>query len=52
MGLEMVTGDEQEPRMPERNATVDQQKAHNIWLERALKVLHWLSICISNAMLM
>ena len=49
---DLVTGDEPEPRMPERNATADQQKAHKTWLERARKVLHWLSICISDAMVM
>ena len=38
--------------MPKRNATVDQQKAHKTWLERAQNVLHWLSICISDVMVM
>ena len=37
---DLVTGDELEPRIPKRNATIDHQKAHNTWLERARKVLH------------
>ena len=46
---DLVIGDEPEPRMLERNAA-DQQKAHKTWLERARKLLHWLSICILDAM--
>ena len=49
---DLVTCDEPKPRIPKRNATADQQKAHKTWLERARKVLHCLSICISDAMVM
>lgn len=42
----LVTSDEPDPRVPKRNTTTDQQKAHKTWLEKTRKVLHWLSIYI------
>lgn len=48
---DLISGDEAERDMPVRNPTHDQIKSHKAWLERA-SVLHWLSICISDAMVM
>ena len=48
---ELVTGAEAEPELPER-PTADQRRLHRAWTERARRVLHWLSLCISDAMVM
>lgn len=45
----LCTGDESESEMNDR-PTQDQRRAHKQWTERACKVLHWFSLCISDAM--
>lgn len=47
----MIMGADKEPVVPDINATAAQVQASKAWNEKSRKVLHWLSICMSNAMI-
>jgi hypothetical protein len=47
---EFITGDEIEPPLP-KNPTQQQIQANKTWDEKARKVLYWLSMSVSNSMI-
>ncbi len=47
---EFIIGDENEPPLPE-NPTQQQIQANKTWHEKARKVLYWLSMSVSNSMI-
>jgi hypothetical protein len=47
---EFITGDEKKPLLPE-NPTQQQLQANKTWHEKARKVLYWLSMSVSNSMI-
>jgi hypothetical protein len=47
---EFITGDKNEPLFP-KNPTQQQIQANKTWHEKARKVLYWLSISVSNSMI-
>ena len=47
---DIVTASDEEPHLPMQNAIMAQIKAYKEWHEKTHRVLHWLSVCISNAM--
>jgi len=47
---EFITGDEKEPPIPE-NPTQQQIQANKTWHEKARKILYWLSMSVSNSMI-
>ncbi len=48
---EFITGDEKEPLFLE-NPTQQNIQANEIWHEKTRKVLYWLSLSVSNYMIM
>ena len=48
---DIVTRADVEPSLPNQNATIVQTKAYKEWHEKTRKVLHWISICVSDAMI-
>jgi hypothetical protein len=48
---EFIIGDEKEPPLPE-NPTQQQIQANKTWHEKARKILYWLSVNVSNSMIM
>jgi len=48
---EFITGDENEPPLLE-NPTQQQIQANKTWHEKTMKVLYWLSVSVSNSMIM
>ena len=48
---DIVTGNDEEPHFPVQNTTVAQIKAYKEWHEKTRRVLHWLSVCVSDAMI-
>jgi len=48
---EFITGDEKEPPLLEK-PTQQQIQANETWHEKARKILHWLSVSVSNSMIM
>ena len=48
---DIVTGSDEEPHLPVQNATAMQIKAYKEWHEKTRRVLHWLSVCVSDAMI-
>ncbi len=48
---EFITGDEKKPLLPE-NPTQQQIQANKTWHEKTRKVLYWLSMSVSNSMIM
>ncbi len=47
---EFITGDEKEPPLLE-NPTQQQIQANKIWHEKARKILYWLSVSVSDSMI-
>jgi hypothetical protein len=47
---EFITGDKTEPLLPE-NPTQQQIQANKIWHEKVRKVLYWLSMSVSDSMI-
>jgi len=47
---EFITGDETEPLLPE-NPTQQQIQTNKTWHEKARKVLYWLSVSVSDSMI-
>jgi hypothetical protein len=47
---EFVTGDDNEPPLPE-NPTQQQIQANETWHEKARKILYWLSVSVSDSMI-
>ncbi len=47
---EFITGDETEPPLPEY-PTQQQIQANKTWHEKAKKVLYWLSVSVSDSMI-
>jgi len=47
---EFITSDEKEPPLPE-NPTQQQIQTNKTWHEKARKVLYWLSVSVSNSMI-
>ncbi len=47
---EFITGDEIEPPLPE-NPTQQQIQANKTWHEKTRKVLYWLSVNVSDSMI-
>jgi len=47
---EFITGDETEPPLPE-NPTQQQIQANKTWHEKERKVLYWLSVSVSDSMI-
>jgi len=47
---EFITGDEIEPPLPE-NPTQQQIQANKTWHEKIREVLYWLSVCVSDSMI-
>jgi len=47
---EFITGDEKKPLLPE-NLTQQQIQANKTWHEKVRKVLYWLSMSVSDSMI-
>ncbi|KAH7331441.1 hypothetical protein KP509_20G033300 [Ceratopteris richardii] len=45
-----VNGEEEYPELPE-NPNAEEQKDYKTWIEKSRKVLHWISICISESVI-
>ncbi|KAH7330986.1 hypothetical protein KP509_20G011100 [Ceratopteris richardii] len=47
---ELVNGEDECLELPE-NPNVEEQKEYKTWIEKSRKVVHWISICISESLI-
>ena len=47
----LIMGEDDHPDLLERNPTNAQKQAYKDWMARSKKVLHWISLCISETLI-
>ena len=48
---ELITGEDVCPLLPEENPSDEDKRLYKTWIKKPQKVLHWISICISETLI-